>query len=671
MAAKKTFEIAFQIGAKIASSFGNGFKQANKQLNDMQSKTKDLKKNLEGLQGVAQKGLMLGGAGLAGAGLAVNEAIKFESAMADVKKVFSGTDAELKALNNEIIDMSTRLPMAANDIAKIAASAGQAGIATKEIAAFTESAVKMGVAFDISAEEAGQSMAEMRTAFKMNQEQVVSLADKINYLGNNTPAAAKGIMEIVQRIGPLGDVAGVASGSIAALGATMRGMGVQEEIAATGIKNTMLALVAGKSATKSQQAAFSKLGLESTAVAKAMQKDSEKTVLTVLKGISKLDKYEQASTLANLFGKESLSAIAPLLSNIGELEKNLNMVGDATKYAGSMEAEYAARAATTENQMILAKNTTTALAIELGSTLLPYVNKGLKAFQGIIQSIREWAKANPGLSSALLKTAVVISALLVGIGGFTLALTMMAGPLMTAIKIVFFMAKAFVFLGRAFLMNPIGLAITAIIAAIYLLYTNWDTVVKYVGIAWDAIKGFFTSGIGNIVSTIVNFSPFGLFYSAFSKVLSWFGIDLPSKFTDFGRNLLQGLANGIRNGVSAAVNAAGEAVNAVKNKVKDFFGIHSPSRVFAEFGMYNMQGLANGMTQNTGTVEKASTEAVSSALPSGQSLTSNTSNMSSNFTVNLTVQGGGDSGEQAKQGVMSAWDEIQARNNRNKRTSFA
>ena len=44
----------------------------------------------------------------------------------------------------------------------------------------------MGVAFDITADEAGQAMAEMRAAFRMTQPQVNALADKINYLGNNT-----------------------------------------------------------------------------------------------------------------------------------------------------------------------------------------------------------------------------------------------------------------------------------------------------------------------------------------------------------------------------------------------------------------------------------------------------------------------------------------------------
>ncbi|WP_192968442.1 phage tail tape measure protein, partial [Escherichia coli] len=88
-------------------------------------------------------------------------------------------------------------------------------------------------------------MAEMRAAFGMTQDQMNVLADKINYLGNNTAASAKDILEITQRIGPLGSVAGAASGSIAAMGATLRGMGVQNEIAATGIKNLLLSLTAG------------------------------------------------------------------------------------------------------------------------------------------------------------------------------------------------------------------------------------------------------------------------------------------------------------------------------------------------------------------------------------------------------------------------------------------
>lgn len=193
--------------------------------------------------------------------LPVKLAIDFESAMADVKKVVDfETPEQFKQMGNDIVAMSRKIPMSTTELAKIVALGGQSGIAQNDLMRFTESAAKMGVAFDISAERAGQSMAELRSAFKLDQKGVETLADKINYLGNTTPAAAKGIMEIVQRVGAFGTVAGYNTGTVAALGATMRGFGIQEEMAATSIKNMMLALVAGETATKSQKAAWKELG---------------------------------------------------------------------------------------------------------------------------------------------------------------------------------------------------------------------------------------------------------------------------------------------------------------------------------------------------------------------------------------------------------------------------
>lgn len=336
----------------------------------------------------------------------VKAAIDFESTMADVKKVVDfDTPDGFKKMGQDIINMSKVLPMTANDIGKIVAAGGQSGIAAKELMTFAESAIKMGVAFDITADQAGQAMAEMRSAFKMNQQQVVVLADKINYLGNNTAASAKDIMEIVQRIGPLGEVAGTASGEIAALGATLRGMGVQNEIAATGIKNLMLSLTAGKAATKSQREAFARLGYSSTAVAKSMQLDSKKTMLVILKQVAKLRKHEQSAVLTQLFGKEVVGSIAPLLTNIKELEKNFDAVADKMKYAGSMEKEYQARAATTANALVIFRNQITALGITIGSVLLPAVNSVLKTVSPWIGKVTELAQAHPVVTKAIVATA--------------------------------------------------------------------------------------------------------------------------------------------------------------------------------------------------------------------------------------------------------------------------
>ncbi|HFP0744189.1 TPA: phage tail tape measure protein, partial [Escherichia coli] len=101
----------------------------------------------------------------------------------------------------QVRDLSTELPMSAEGIAEIVAAGGQAGIARDELMQFTDDAVKMGVAFDTTAEESGQMMAQWRTAFKLTQGEVAGLADKINYLGNTGPASAKKISDVVTRIG--------------------------------------------------------------------------------------------------------------------------------------------------------------------------------------------------------------------------------------------------------------------------------------------------------------------------------------------------------------------------------------------------------------------------------------------------------------------------------------
>ena len=263
---------------------------------------------------LAKKGLMIAGAGAAALAVPVKISIDFESAMADVAKVVDGLKDEAgkvtpayKLMSDQIVEMTTRLPMAAKDIAAIVAAGAQSGIAKNELLGFAESAVKMGVAFDITADQAGQSMAEMRAAFRMSQPEVVALADKINLLGNSNVLNSPKILEVVQRIGTLGEVGGLASGSIAAMAASLKA--VEPDVAATGIKNMILALTKGESATKGQSEAFKKLGLDSVQVSKDMQTNAEKTIFKVIEGIKGLEKYEQVAITNELFGSEALPII--------------------------------------------------------------------------------------------------------------------------------------------------------------------------------------------------------------------------------------------------------------------------------------------------------------------------------------------------------------------------
>lgn len=427
-------------------------------LKGMQRELKGFQKEMAGLAiGAAAAGTAVLGA----LALPVNAAIGFESKMADIRKVVDGLDDKkaFAQMSDDILTLSTQLPMAAEGIAEIVAAGGQAGIARGDLMQFANDAVKMGVAFDTTAEESGQMMAQWRTAFKLTQEDVVVLADKINYLGNTGPANAKKISDIVTRIGPLGGVAGVASGEIAA-------MGVESEIASTGIKNFMLSLTAGKSATKSQKEALRALRISPTKLAAEMQKDSKTAILKVLDSLSKVSATDRPQILTQLFGKESIGAIAPLLTNMDLLRTNFNRVADAQEYGGSMQKEYASRAATTENQLVLLKNSVNAISVTLGDTFLPAINEAAEAVMPYLEQLRTFVRANPELVQSAAK-----------FGAALLAVGVSIGSLSRAVKI----------LNSVINLSPAKVAIAALVAGAMLIIENWDDVAPVIKAVWQEV----------------------------------------------------------------------------------------------------------------------------------------------------------------------------------------
>ncbi|MDK4681669.1 phage tail tape measure protein [Kingella negevensis] len=460
--------------------------------------------------------------------LPIKLAIDFESAMADVKKVVDfDTPEQFKQMGQDIVAMTRQIPMSANELAKIVALGGQSGIAQDQLLRFANSAAKMGVAFDVSAEKAGQSMAELRSAFQLDQSGVETLADKINYLGNTTPAAAKGIMEIVQRVGAFGTVAGYNTGTVAALGATMRGFGIQEEIAATSIKNMMLALVAGETATKSQKAAWKKLGFDHEKIAKDMQKDAEGTTLKVLEAVSKLEKHEQASTLKQLFGSESLLGIAPLLTSIDTVKKNLEGVKNAANFDGSMNKEYEARAATTANNIQLLKNSLTGLGITVGSMLLPAVNRFVVLSTSVVNALTDWAQQHPILTQVIVGTTAAI-----------LALIMSWSPLASFV---------------------------AVFSSLFAWFAGLPaTFAAYGGMLIDGLVNGIKAKIGAAVGAVQSLA--ARIKGAFTSPKSM-DIHSPSRvFRSYGGYITEGLALGVNSGAAHPLNRIGQLAGSLKER---------------------------------------------------------------------------------------------------------
>ena len=468
----------------------------------------------------------------------VKQAMQMEDAMAEIKKVvdFSSPDG-LQKMQAALEKMSLSIPITAEGLAKITAAAGQAGIAEPDLIRFTETAAKMGVAFDISAEEAGEMMAKWRSGMNLTQDQVESLTDATNALSNNNAAMAKQVGEALKRYGALGKVAGLTEKQTAAMAATIIGAGAEAEVAATGMNAFMRALTKGGSMTDLQKAAFGNLGFDALQLQKDVQKNAPKTIFAVLEAVkTKLPKELQMQYLTAMFGEEGARAMGPMLANTEKLRENFDLVAESEKYAGSMEKEFLSRSATTSNALELASNAISYFARAVGDPMLGTLKERALDFVKLGEAAGTWIKENQTLVKWFLSiSGVVLSCVAVfhilrvalfvlgtpilklittgmklyeglllirgglsastrAIKAYSFAMSIWKGGILLATKALGGLKMAASATGSALkfmFTNPIGLAITAIatlvLAGIY-LYKNWDEVKAKLVELWTAFE---------------------------------------------------------------------------------------------------------------------------------------------------------------------------------------
>ncbi len=134
-----------------------------------------------------------------------------------------------------------------------------------------------------------------------------------------------------------------------------------------------------------------------------------------------------------------------------------------------------------------------------------------------------------------------------------------------------------------------------------------DAVVNAVKTLPSQLAELGRNGITGLVNAIRNL--IGTAKSAMGDLVS--GIlssiaSLPDKMLDIGGNIVRGIANGIKNGAAIAINAVADLARSVIDGAKNFFGIHSPSRVMAkEIGPYLPQGVAVGVEDEIPRTEKS------------------------------------------------------------------
>ncbi|MET3658170.1 phage tail tape measure protein [Sporosarcina psychrophila] len=422
--------------------------------------------------------------------LAAKAAIDFESSFAGVRKTVDASEAEFKTLEVGIRNMAKEIPAAATEIAGVAEAAGQLGIKKEAILGFTRTMVDLGVATNMSSEEAATALARLANITGMNQKDFDRLGSSVVALGNNFATTEKEIVEMGLRLAGAGSQVGMSEADILGLSTALTSVGINAEMGGSAFSRVMVQMQLATSTGFTKVQKLSKetglslrdLQMMASHSGKAfgnMAEDmgmTKKELLAIVKAGVELEGFSKIAGMTGeqfkqAFEKDAVGAIGSFIDGLANAEESgetaINMLqemgitsvllrdsllraGGANELFGSaikvsndgwtenvaLTKEAEERYKTTASQIQIMVNYFKELGITLGAIILPVINKMIAGLKPLIENFAEMSKATQttiliiaGIAAAIGPVLVVAGVLISSIGSIVTAISTFAAAM--------------------------------------------------------------------------------------------------------------------------------------------------------------------------------------------------------------------------------------------------
>lgn len=441
---------------------------------------------------------------VAGVGVAVTKAaVEFESAFAGVRKTVDGTEEELQAIRQGILDMTEVLPASSTEISSVAEAAGQLGIKTENILDFTKVMIDLGESSNLTAHEAASALAKFSNITGMAADDYERLGSTIVDLGNHYATTERDIVEMATRLASSGTVIGLTEQEILALSTAMSSVGIDAEAGGTAMTQTMTAMSKAVSAGGAKLEEYARVAGVTSSEFAAMWGDKPiKAIQAFIGGLNRMNSNgeDTIAVLDNLglSGIRQSNMLRALALASGKLDDAVTMANNAWEENTALSEEAAKRYATTESQMKMLRNGLNNLAISIGDILLPIINKIVAGLQNAIEwfsNLDNGVKKTILIAGGLIAAISPIAGIISGIAGAISFITGTVIPaLITAINFI--------------IANPIVLIIAAIAGLVALIAIKGDEIQAILQRVDDFLQGVFTTDWSEsfgVLGEILNF----------------------------------------------------------------------------------------------------------------------------------------------------------------------
>lgn len=362
---------------KEQSIFNENVQALGIKLNDVGTKAENTGKKLMGVS--TASGAMLG--------LSAKAAIDWETAWTGVLKTVEGTPEQLAKIEQGIKDLATTTSSSKEEIASVAESAGQLGIATDDVLEFTETMVMLGDTTNIEATEAASALAKFANITKMSADDYDNLGSAIVDLGNNFATTEADIVEMSTRLAATGELAGLSEPDILGLATALSSVGIEAEAGGSAfsklLKNIQVSTELGG---ESLEQFASVAGVSADEFKQAFEKDAAGAVSMFISGLNDTERNGKSAiaVLDDMGIKEvrMSNAILSLANNSDLLNRALDTSSTAWQENTALQDEAQKRYDTVSAKLSQLKERFSNVAVSIGEALLPVIENVMDALAG-------------------------------------------------------------------------------------------------------------------------------------------------------------------------------------------------------------------------------------------------------------------------------------------------
>lgn len=511
------FKVVAFLKANV-KDFANGMQAAKSQIRNLKTESGSSFQSIGKQAQSIGRGLFTAlSVPLAGIGaVSVREFGRFEEALIGAGKTNNIQGKELEKLGERFQKLSRDIPLSAVELLKIGEAAGQLGIDKKHIESFTSTMSDLGVATNMTSEDAATNFAQLANITRMPQTEFERLGSTVVELGNNMATTESKISDMALNLAGAGSQVGLSEAQILGLAASISSVGLEAEAGGSAFSRVMQKINSDVLSGSENVKRFAKVsGLSAEEFSKTWKSNPQEAIVSFVKGLKRVKDNggDVTSTLKEL-GINSIREIDTLgrLAGAGDLvSKSFDLANKSWEEGNALSIEAEQAYGSFFNQIQFLKNALSELGVEIGKALAPIIKK-------IVGKVRNLVIAFADLDESKQRIIIAIGAVITAIGPMLLIFGKLIGFL-PKLKSGFNLLKGAFMEGGAvagmfskaiaFLTSPLGIALVAILALtaglIYLWHTNeefrnkvieiWNTIKTAIQKAWQSLIDYLQPAI--------------------------------------------------------------------------------------------------------------------------------------------------------------------------------